>query len=113
MTIRPKRDKISEVVGTTASENAAVNILVAGGQSETLNGRRGQRNPHRTPPPTPLAPLPGGDGGWLGWVQQPIKRQPPEELRLSRNLRALYGGEDVKIVNGEWVKPTFFVAFVP
>lgn len=34
VTIRPKRDKISEVVGTTASENATVNILVAGGKSE-------------------------------------------------------------------------------
>ncbi len=30
--------------------NAAINILVAGGQSETLNGRGGQRNPPPSPP---------------------------------------------------------------
>ncbi|GGA57466.1 hypothetical protein CYANOKiyG1_78520 [Okeania sp. KiyG1] len=33
-------------------ENAAINILVAGGQSETLNGRGGKHNPPH--------PLPGG-----------------------------------------------------
>ncbi|WP_202220928.1 zinc ribbon domain-containing protein [Okeania sp. KiyG1] len=58
-------------------ENAAINILVAGGQSETLNGRGGKRNPPH--------PLPGGA---RGWVQQPVRRQPAEELRLGRNLRA-------------------------
>ncbi|WP_293127017.1 zinc ribbon domain-containing protein, partial [Okeania sp. SIO1I7] len=31
-------------------ENAAINILVAGGQSETLNGRGGKRNPPPSPP---------------------------------------------------------------
>ncbi len=30
--------------------NAAINILVAGGQSETLNGRGGKRNPPPSPP---------------------------------------------------------------
>ncbi len=33
-----------------ASENAAINILVAGGQSETLNGRGGKPNPPPSPP---------------------------------------------------------------
>ncbi|NES07724.1 MAG: hypothetical protein F6K22_36020, partial [Okeania sp. SIO2F4] len=31
------------VVSMIALENAAINILVAGGQSETLNGRGGKR----------------------------------------------------------------------
>ena len=31
-------------------ENAAINILVAGGQSETLNGRGGKHNPPPSPP---------------------------------------------------------------
>ena len=31
--------------------NAAINILVAGGQSETLNGRGGKQNPPPSPPP--------------------------------------------------------------
>ncbi|WP_375341193.1 hypothetical protein [Okeania sp. SIO1I7] len=31
-------------------ENAAINILVAGGQSETKNGRGGKRNPPPSPP---------------------------------------------------------------
>ena len=31
-------------------ENAAINILVAGGQSETLNGRGGKYNPPPSPP---------------------------------------------------------------
>ncbi len=84
----------------TTSENGTVNILVAGGQSETLNGRGGKRNPPLSPPPTPLAPLPGGDWGGLGWVQQPMKRQPALELRLGRNLRPFYGGEDAnKTIN--------------
>ncbi len=46
--------------------NAAINILVALWQSETLNGRGGK--------------------------QQPVKRQPASELRLGRNPRAFRPG---------------------
>ena len=38
------------VQNTFLDENAAINILVAGGQSETLNGRGGKHNPPPSPP---------------------------------------------------------------
>ena len=38
------------VLNMIALENAAINILVAGGQSETLNGRGGKHNPPPSPP---------------------------------------------------------------
>ncbi|WP_293090097.1 zinc ribbon domain-containing protein [Okeania sp. SIO3B5] len=57
--------------------NAAINILVAGGQSETLNGRGGK---HKTTVKVAAACVSG--------ALRSAKRQPTEELRLSRNLRA-------------------------
>ncbi|NEQ77901.1 MAG: transposase [Okeania sp. SIO2C9] len=44
-----KHDSL-RLTGGYRDENAAINILVAGGQSETLNGCGGKRNPPPSPP---------------------------------------------------------------
>ncbi|WP_293079865.1 hypothetical protein [Okeania sp. SIO3B5] len=58
-------------------ENAAINILVAGGQSETLNGRGGKL---KTTVKVAAASVSG--------ALRSAKRQPAEELWLGRSLRA-------------------------